>query len=553
MKVSSVMLALNIQADLSFHLDRGPFGSWKSVAAEALVCSLTKKLVDDEHPTANAKALELFLQVNEELPQEPHPIDMLDEYLLGQLREELYRFWYIDNINTAVDDIHQVFCEGRCGPGKSLGAKFDDFYSKLFSTKLTATNRQLYNNYRESCSQFPLWDEAEKLRSVSLGECDTIGYNKLNFVPKRNDISRTICTEPSLNMYYQLGLGKLLESRLFDVYKINFTSQPDFNREMAFEGSIDGKYATIDLSSASDSLSIGVLKAILPKPFFSWLERFRSSHTLLPDGREVQLNMISTMGNGFTFPLETIIFTAIVAAAYALHGVPLQRNKRGKHGNFGVFGDDIIVLKDIAPKVFRLLKLLGFRVNADKTFVEGLFRESCGGDFFAGHNVRGVYIKRLTSPQDRYVAINLLNDWSASTGISLRKTTQYLLETVRWIFIPPLCGLDEGIHVPLSMAKPSYDMNGSFLFRSYKARPRHTKVKDNGDVAGRPLINPAGLEAAFFAGYIRSHKIGYRQKSIFYGLKEVISPVWDEISLVRSYRRFSFTQWQTAAYYNMYK
>jgi hypothetical protein len=532
--------------------------------------SLLKKYVESglTSPQADQKALELFLDVNKELlTSHREPETLMDQHLLGELKASLDRFWYRSGTDTLVASLHDLFLAGHVGPGSSLGSPDNDFYTKLFNCRLTTTSKLLYDTYRAGSHIQSLHSFAEARRAEVHGPYDLADHSKLLFVPKRNDISRSICVEPNLNMFFQLGLAKILESRLRQVYSIDLSTQPDFNRELARQGSINGSYATIDLSSASDSLSIGVLESILPVSFMNWLKILRTPNTRLPDGRTVQLRMISTMGNGFTFPLETLIFAAVVDSAYRVDGTSLRRNQRveagdlvsdritEKVGNFAVFGDDIIVQTAVVRKVLRLLWLLGFSVNRDKTFIEGPFRESCGHDYLHGHFVRGVYIKTLQTQQDRYIAINLLNDWSATTGIQLCSTIQYLRQTVRWVVVSPLLGLDAGIHVPLHMAKPRLDRNGSFKVRFFCTKPRQIHIKERGFSKAwcRRDFNLYGLELAFIAGYIRSHMLSLRQRRAHYAMKSCILPVWDRVQLTRSWRRFSFTRWETAVHLNLFQ
>lgn len=556
MKVSSEQLLLCATQDLARFSGLDPCLNESSYAAKALIDSLVKKSIDDKEPTADKKALDLFLSVNEGLIDRVETSELYDEYLIGELRNELYRFWYKSSSEGLVPSLHAIYLHGRVGPGKSLGSEYNDEYCKLYQSKLTVTNSELYLSYRASSSLTELTDAAEKRRAEEAGAYEVVRHSKLLFVPKRADISRTICVEPSLNMFYQLGLARILESRLREVYSIDLSVQPDFNRELARRGSVDGSFATIDLSSASDSMSVGVLRNILPRDFFSWLMSLRTPAVKLPDGRVVPLKMISTMGNGFTFPLQTIIFAAVVSSCYRLSGKPLHRNMLGLRrspGNFAVFGDDIIVEKEVFSKVVRLLTLLGFKVNTDKTFVEGPFRESCGSDFFNGHFVRGVYIKTLRTPQDRYTLINLLNDWSAVTGIGLPETVRTLCRTVKPVFVPPASGLDEGIHVPLSLkGVVRYDRNGSVKYRSFKAVPRQHRIGDSGEIKQRSLVNPDGLICCVLNGSIRSQAISLRQRDVRYVVKKGLSPCWDFVPFTRSKGRFSFTRWGTAVYLNLY-
>lgn len=558
MKVSSELLLQYVYQDLSdVNTSNRPEARWFEFSARALQNGILSKMTEHVQPDADSRALDKFLSVNENLPNLPLVSDLYDDYLLGELRKELDRFWYSSGDQPLVGSLHQLFLLGKTGPGKSIGSEFNDAYCKLHQSKLSTTSPELYKSYRASVSTFPLTDASEKLRAEEVGEFDVVRHSKLLFVPKRTDISRTICVEPSLNMFYQLGLAQVLEERLRQVYSIDLTKQPDLNRELTRLGSVDGSYATIDLSSASDSFSIGVLRDILPRGFFSWLMSLRTPSVKLPDGRVIALKMISTMGNGFTFPLETLVFAAIVSVCYRLSGVQLLRNQRvGDRwvpGNFGVFGDDIIVESRIFSKVKRLLTCLGFKVNDSKTFVEGPFRESCGHDYFCGHFVRSVYIKTLRTPQDRYVAINMLNNWSAESGISLPRTVRYLLRSVRKVFVPPTEGYDAGIHVPFSMIdEPRYGKNRSVKYRSFKPIPRVHRIAEDGSIKQRShlIVNPYGLIISFVSGHVRSQAITLRQRATRYVMKPGISPNWDYFPFARSNRRFSFTQWGTAVYFN---
>ena len=562
MKVSSDVLFSHVRDDLLSAvpaLSKTPESSYRQFAAVSLLESVLKKYQDlsqAELSLADNKAIEKFLSVNESLPNRVEPSRLYDEYLLGELRQELDKFWYHRFDDPLVSSLHQIFLSGRVGPGKSLGSDWNDCYSKLFQSTLTSTSRHLYTSYRASTARYPLWMASEVARANSQGEVSIVERSKLLLVPKSTDISRCICVEPSLNMFYQLGLGRILETRLRRFYGINLTTQPDLNRELARQGSIDGNYVTIDLSSASDSLSLGLLSQFLPEGLFSWLNFLRTPNTQLPDGRVIPLKMISTMGNGFTFPLQTILFSAMVSVAYKLSGIPLLRPHKGSTGNFAVFGDDIIVRRETFEKVSRLLDLFGFKMNVSKTFVEGPFRESCGSDFFKGRFVRGVYIKTLRSPQDRYVAINLFNDWTASTGLLLPRTVQYLLSSVKRVLIPPFSPYDAGIHCPLSdVPSVRFDHNGTIKYRSFVSKPTLHRVKDDGSINKRlgSLVNLDGLLVTFVAGYIRSQAIAVRQFRPSYVMRSGKTPFWDFFPLSRSYSRFSYTRWNLAVYWNTYK
>jgi len=165
-------------------------------------------------------------------------------------------------------------------------------------------------------------------------------------------------------------------------------------------GSIDDSddgFVTIDLESASDSLSIGVTRRLLPPDWYSLLDRIRS-HAYELDGVVKTFSKFCSMGNGFCFPLETLVFaSACVATGCGTPGV-----------DFLVYGDDIVVRKRHAAKVIQFLNHLGFKTNRKKTFLSGPFRESCGKDWFGGKDVRPFTLDyRLDSLQNIFKFMNL--------------------------------------------------------------------------------------------------------------------------------------------------
>jgi hypothetical protein len=423
----------------------------REFAALTLSKTFYKKFVEVKSPDADQRAFDKFQQVNSDCGTwELCLQSSKDEVLLGELKETLSRFWNLKNRYPLVSNHHQIFDEGRCGPGSSVGAMGKDFYTKLYASPLTATSSLLVTLYEDYITNRPEMLAAEIKRQETYGPARIVEGSKLHFVNKTNDISRLICSEPTLNMYVQLGFGRILEDRLRRFFGIDLSDQPDKNRELARRGSISDDRCTIDLESASDSLSLRMLSQILPPDFLRWLEMMRCPKTQLGEV-PVALNMVSTMGNGTTFPLQTIIFASVVSAAARFRRIELHNPNRDRLGNWAVFGDDIIVKREIVDDVIRLLTLLGFKVNQQKSFIEGPFRESCGADWFKGQYVRGVYIKRLRTQQDRYVAINNLNLWSAVTGIPLRRTVGYLAKRVRFLPVPPWENLDGGLRVPYVM------------------------------------------------------------------------------------------------------
>lgn len=216
----------------------------------------------------------------------------------------------------------------------------------------------------------------------------------LAFVPKNAKTYRSIVVEPCLNGFAQAGLGKYIAKRLRSV-GVDIRNQVP-NQEWALLGSLLGDLATIDLSSASDMIARELVRALLPEDWYRLLSAFRTSEVLYK-GKTIALEKFSSMGNGFTFPLETLIFWA------------LTRSAVGNDGIVSVYGDDIICPVSSYGRVTEVLTAVGFIVNPDKSYAAGPFRESCGCDYYNGINVRPFYQKHLVSGRSLFV----LHNWYA--------------------------------------------------------------------------------------------------------------------------------------------
>lgn len=280
------------------------------------------------------------------------------------------------------------------GPGASMGIHGNATNSarKILAKTWSVTPSALYyslaalsrDNYswelltKNRGSPYFAWDP-DLYRSEFLARARVCDNNKVTFVPKTAKTLRTIAVEPLLNGFVQKGIDLFIRKRLKRV-GIDLSDQLK-NQELAKNGSLPGQadpYVTIDLSSASDSVSIGLCRYMLPEEWFDLLNSLRS-HRYELNGTLNTYHKFMSMGNGFCFPLETLIFASLCHAA---------GRSIGALDDFSVYGDDIIVRSSVAGPLLELLRVAGFKVNESKTFLKGPFRESCGADWFEGEDVR---------------------------------------------------------------------------------------------------------------------------------------------------------------------
>ena len=250
---------------------------------------------------------------------------------------------------------------------------------------------------------------------------EEVAGNVMFTVPKKADIDRCACKEPDINMFLQKGAGNHIRRSLRAV-GINLNDQ-SINRSLARHGSITGELATLDLSSASDSVSSALVELLLPECWYTLLEALRSPITVI-DSIEHQNEMFSSMGNGFTFELESLIFWAL-AKATAYH--------RGVSGVLSVYGDDLIVPVAMAQDLVWVLGLFGFEVNTDKSFWFGSFRESCGGHYYNGLDVTPFYLKApIQELTDVMHIANSLRQW-ADFGEGFNILDPMVYDTWAWL------------------------------------------------------------------------------------------------------------------------
>jgi hypothetical protein len=223
---------------------------------------------------------------------------------------------------------------------------------------------------------------------------NVIPGDRLSFVPKDAKTLRPIAIGGTISGVIQKAIGIRIRDKLKPV--IDLRNTQSFHRSFVQEASRTGLYATIDLSSASDTISFELVRDLIPPSWFELLVQARS-HSYVFENRSYVYEKFSAMGNGYTFELETLLFYALTRATM------LQNQIDGK---VSVYGDDIILPSRAYTLVSTTLEQCGFTVNKLKSFATGYFRESCGGDYFNGKNVRPFYLKDNVSLRTLFLMHN---------------------------------------------------------------------------------------------------------------------------------------------------
>lgn len=237
-----------------------------------------------------------------------------------------------------------------------------------------------------------------------------VNGNKLITVPKDSSTDRVICVEPTFNLFLQKGVGAYIRRRL-KVSGIDLDDQSR-NQNLARLAYSLG-YATLDLSSASDTICCELVKLLLPYDWWVYLDRLRCVSTRLPDGSWHRNDKWSSMGNGYTFELESLIFWSLCPECDLS----------------SVYGDDIICSANASSEYISVLEGLGFTLNIAKSYTSGVFFESCGKHFFCGQDVTPCFQKEEISSALSYVrAYNRLfkhHDRSPDSMISFEVAQVY--------------------------------------------------------------------------------------------------------------------------------
>lgn len=440
------------------------YDSASSYLLDAQIVALIKKypFSNTEVPGLNpeAKAVEKFLASE-------HRCKRVNQRFRARRSNKRFiphaQFWHdarrwIERTIGYKPDIPSILlkCDFTAGASMGVHGNETNFARKIFASSWSVTPTALpyaitalwLNIHARDCilpGAIKCYDP-DLFRELVHSKVDRVNCNKVSFVPKTANTHRSIAVEPLLNGFVQKGVDEYLRQKLLRV-NIDLSDQTP-NQVLAYAGSLGGvnPFCTIDLSSASDSLAIEVVRDLLPPEWFEFLSDIRSPWYSL-NGKTARYEKFCSMGNGFCFPLQTLVFASVCHAALKQTG--------GLRGSFSVYGDDIIVPQNEALLVIERLRDIGFKINTDKTFVTGPFRESCGRDWYDGQDVRPVsFTQRMTDI--RHLCAFHNSTWRSQNVAALFAEVREYLQTFRPQLLRP--GVEPGdtcFSVPLDLAMTS--------------------------------------------------------------------------------------------------
>lgn len=323
-------------------------------STDALSSLATRKFADDQERIA--KPLDLRTQ---------------DRMVLNLARK------YVSEIlGTYNEEEHHDLCQ--FSRHANLGVPYRDSYLDKKAKSLSGTNVQRLW-FAQLLPGDPVLNSAvtEHAKQRMVGSGSVFDALVLAKVPKSWKSLRTMLPNTVIGSFYSHGMGELIRLRLLGG-GINIKTAQMRHRMLAKRFSVNRSHVTADLSSASDSFNRELVRRLLPAIWYKKIV-FGLPRHYIDSGTRYSLQSIMTMGMGHTFPLQTLLFTCLLRAVKTL---------LGSDGLISVYGDDLIYPRAMHSYVVDVFKRLNLRMNTDKTFVSSYFRESCGGDYYRGFDVR---------------------------------------------------------------------------------------------------------------------------------------------------------------------
>lgn len=324
---------------------------------------------------------------------------------------------------------------------------------------------------------FPFMDHLSSSYSLALANLSCIDIRepwderpvRVISVPKTLKTPRIIAMEPSYMMFMQQGILEILREEVERdrlLAPLLSTSSQEPNQLLALEGSLSGNLATLDLSEASDRVSNLHVRTLMQRfPILDEaIQATRSRKADVPGYGVVHLAKFASMGSAMCFDMEAMVFLTVILCGIEDglgHRLTLKDINSLK-GQVRVYGDDIIVPVEYTRSVVGKLEAFGFKVNLRKSFWNGKFRESCGKEYYNGHDVSITRVRRMLPKQRQHVneiesAVSLRNQLYAG---GLWRAVRFLDELLERI-------------IPFPATEPTSPGKGKMSFLGYQTERFH--------------------------------------------------------------------------------
>jgi hypothetical protein len=356
-----------------------PNPSTEAIRAVRQICLFQSKLKELAPPAALEAAEQSFVETDAAIADSP--ADNADYLAFSKVATRLWSVMFDKVLSKVETDFVPHHGPGAVADKLTSNGKYKSrSYSERLDRVLPASDWLIpgYGYYSELLES-PFYAPAQEppVRVV--------------FVPKTMVTPRVIAIEPVYMQYIQQGFLSIFREEMAKNVFVSFEDQEP-NRLLAKTGSIDGSLSTIDLSEASDRVSLRLVKAMLRHntSLMEYVLACRSTRAELPNGDIILLKKFASMGSALTFPIESLVFfTIVVLAICEQEGLSAPTGKliRSLRGVARVYGDDIIVPTRYTQSVITKLETFGLKVNVRKSFYEGNFRESCGAEYYSGSDV----------------------------------------------------------------------------------------------------------------------------------------------------------------------
>lgn len=381
----------------------------RSIYSIRQICYLFKKVDLPCTEVRRRKAISQFIKCDEEVRQLQNTID---PSLLAEF-EAMANLLFKD-VFLSLD---KATYHGNILPKHGSGATAEKLSSNGKYTQSEWTER-LESLFPSLEYVFPNygWYSTEEYQSLDILPPVRERPVRVVDVPKTLKTPRIIAIEPAAMQYVQQGyLEAIMKEFRKDDNSRNFVcfDSQEPNQSLALEGSRDGTLATLDLKEASDRVSGLHVRTMLARyPLLQegvWACRSTKADV---SGKIINLAKFASMGSALCFPMEAMVFCTLVfvGISRSLNKPLTEKDIKSFYGKVRVYGDDIIVPVEYASSVVHTLHQHGLVVNTTKSFWNGKFRESCGKDYYSGHDVSVVKAGKVL-PSQRRDALEIVS-WS---------------------------------------------------------------------------------------------------------------------------------------------